>query len=151
MLIKMFNIIFFGLIWFGLNGLNHWHFAIVVILLTYFLANWLKLLPQRFKINYKALLYFLWLIKEIIKSSIQVIRIVWSYKINITPTFEWVESKQTQDIGLVIYGNSITLTPGTVTLDIKDNMLLVHALEGDSIKELQHNDVMDTKIKQILC
>ncbi|MCZ6914779.1 MAG: Na+/H+ antiporter subunit E, partial [Rickettsia endosymbiont of Ixodes persulcatus] len=45
--------------------------------------------------------------------------------------------------------NSITLTPGTVTLDINNNMLLVHALNKSSITDLQRG-IMIKKIKQIL-
>lgn len=135
------------LLWLGLNGFGNISFCAVVILFTYLLASGLKLLPKTFIFNYKIVLYFFWLIKEIAQSTVSVIKVVWSYRMKTTPTFEWIESIQNTDLGLVIYANSITLTPGTVTLDIKGNKLLVHALEKSSINELKN---MDLKVMKSL-
>ncbi|MFY9589387.1 Na+/H+ antiporter subunit E [Rickettsia endosymbiont of Halotydeus destructor] len=98
---------------------------------------------------YKAPLYFCWLLVEIYKSAFAVIKIVWRCNIKIEPTFEWVDAEGLPEIGQVIYGNSITLTPGTVTLDINNNMLLVHALDKSSIDDLK-NGVMLNKVKGML-
>lgn len=146
-MVKLFRFVFWGLLtWVSLSGLNNIHYGIIAIFFIYLLVIWLNIFPKICKFNYKIILYFPWLIKEIIQSSIQIIKIIWSYKMQISPTFEWVESKQLADLGLVLYGNSITLTPGTVTLDIQDNLLLVHALEKKSIGQL---NTMDKKISDI--
>jgi multicomponent Na+:H+ antiporter subunit E len=49
-----------------------------------------------------------------------------------------VKASQSTAIGKTIYGNSITLTPGTVTVDVEDDVFLVHALTpagADSVRE----------------
>ncbi|WP_341789605.1 Na+/H+ antiporter subunit E [Rickettsia endosymbiont of Polydrusus tereticollis] len=97
---------------------------------------------------YKAILYFCRLLVEICKSAFAVIKIVWSRDMKIEPTFEWLDAEELTEIGQVIYGNSITLTPGTVTLDVKNHMLLVHALNKSSIDDLK-NGIMLNKVKGI--
>ncbi len=93
--------------------------------------------------------YFFWLLKEIIKSSISIIRIIWSTELKVNPSFSWIETKQNSEVGITIYANSITITPGTLIAKIHDNMLLVHALEASSINDL-HQGEMDQKIWQMM-
>ncbi|WP_341787081.1 monovalent cation/H+ antiporter subunit E [Rickettsia endosymbiont of Cantharis rufa] len=97
----------------------------------------------------KFILYFPWLLLEIWKSAFSVIKIIWQRKIEIEPVFEWIDAEGLEEIGEVVYSNSITLTPGTVTLDTNNNMLLVHALDKSSIVDLQRG-IMIKKIKQLL-
>ncbi|WCR56703.1 MAG: hypothetical protein PG979_000760 [Rickettsia asembonensis] len=97
----------------------------------------------------KFILYFPWLLLEIWESAFSVIKIIWQRKIEIEPFFEWIDTEGLEEISEVIYSNSITLTPGTVTLDINNNMLLVHALNKSSITDLQRGRMIK-KIKQIL-
>ena len=148
---KVFTFISMILIWLCLNNfsieLSKTIFLTTAVFLSYFLSSWLGILPQNIKINRHFIFYFFWLIKEIISSSLSVIKIIWSRNVNITPTFEWIETKQQSEEGLVIYANSITLTPGTVTLDVKDNMLLVHALEQLSIDSLKAGE-MEQRIEK---
>ena len=69
---------------------------------------------------------------------------------NLTPVFEWIDSNEKNDTSLVIYANSITLTPGTVTLDILNNMLLVHALDQSLIDSLKYENItMGERLKRI--
>ena len=97
----------------------------------------------------KFILYFPWLLLEIWKSAFSVIKIIWQRKIEIEPVFEWIDAEGLEEIGEVIYSNSITLTPGTITLDINNNMLLVHALNKSSITDLQKGRMIK-KIKNNL-
>ena len=99
--------------------------------------------------NYRSILYFLWLIKEILLSSLGVVRIIWSRNINLEPVFEWIDSEQKDDTALVIYANSITLTPGTVTVDVSNDMLLVYALDQSLINSLKFGDL--TMAKKVSC
>jgi len=101
--------------------------------------------------NYRSILYFLWLIKEILVSSLGVIRIIWSRNINLVPVFEWIDSEQKDDTSLVIYANSITLTPGTVTVDVSNGMLLVYALDQSLIDSLKFGNLtMAKKVSRIV-
>lgn len=85
--------------------------------------------------------YWLWLIKEIVVSSIDVAKVILKPSLNIRPTVVVIEAKSKTDAGQVILGNSITLTPGTVTLDLDEGRLLVHCLTRESAEELQKGEI----------
>ncbi|WP_375319473.1 Na+/H+ antiporter subunit E [Candidatus Tisiphia endosymbiont of Oplodontha viridula] len=142
------------LILFGLTGLPTDIFALltssIIVGIAYLFAIKLNLIPSKVYCNYYSILYFIWLIKEILLSSLAVMKIIWRKNLNLQPVFEWVDSEQKNEVSLVIYGNSITLTPGTVTLDISNNMLLVHALRQSSIDDLKFGDsTMSKRIQRI--
>ena len=72
--------------------------------------------------------YFVWLGKEIYKANIAVVRAVMSPDMSISPALVRVPVNRKSDIGTVMFANSITLTPGTVSVDIDEDSILVHAL-----------------------
>ena len=79
--------------------------------------------------------YTLWLIKEILKSNIQTAKVIIMKSED--PELFSVKATQKTNEGKVTYANSITLTPGTVTTQIKDNVFEVHALTkefGDDVR-----------------
>ena len=79
--------------------------------------------------------YTLWLIKEILKSNIQTAKVI--IMKSEEPELFSVKATQKTNEGKVTYANSITLTPGTVTTQIKDNVFEVHALTkefGDDVR-----------------
>ena len=89
--------------------------------------------------------YWPWLLLEIAKSNIEVSKIILSGKLNIDPVMIRLKAGQSTEMGQVIYGNSITLTPGTITVDIDDGELLVHALTQSGAEGL-HEGEMDRRI-----
>ena len=84
----------------------------------------------------RIFLYMPWLMKEIVLSNLAVARVILSPGLPIHPRILRVDASQRSDVGKVIYANSITLTPGTVTLDVRDGKFLVHALTSDSAEGL---------------
>jgi len=72
--------------------------------------------------------YYLWLIQEIIKANIIVVKHIWLGNKSISPTLSRIKMSQKTDMGKVIYANSITLTPGTVVIDLIGDEIIVHAL-----------------------
>jgi len=72
--------------------------------------------------------YYLWLIQEIIKANIIVVKHIWLGNKSISPTLSRIKMSQKTDMGKVIYANSITLTPGTVAIDLIGDEIIVHAL-----------------------
>jgi len=92
--------------------------------------------------------YWLWLLWEIAKSSITVARIVWSRKPAISPTVIRVTPSQHSNLGRVVYANSITLTPGTVTMHVEDTHLDVHALTAALAQDLAQG-AMDRRITRL--
>lgn len=78
---------------------------------------------------------------DIIKSSITVTRVILDPKLPISPTEVEFEAAPKGPIGQVILGNSITLSPGTVTIDMYENRLLVHCLTEESAADLLADDI----------
>ena len=72
--------------------------------------------------------YWGWLGKEVFRSSLEVSRVVLSPRLPISPTVVTFESRCEAAIDQAILGNSITLTPGTLTLQIEEGQFFVHAL-----------------------
>ncbi|MEE4134539.1 MAG: Na+/H+ antiporter subunit E [Desulforhopalus sp.] len=92
--------------------------------------------------------YWLWLIKEVVISNIDVARRVWQGADSISPMVINVKASQKTDLGMVIYANSITLTPGTVTIDLQGNRLKVHALTRDTAATLLKGE-MDRRVSRV--
>ena len=76
----------------------------------------------------KVMLYWPWLLTEIVKSAWDVSRIIVDPKLPISPTLVRFKPSQRTDVGLVIHANSITLTPGTITIEASCEEFLVHGL-----------------------
>ncbi len=76
----------------------------------------------------KALVYWIWLIKEIVKSGWDVSKIILNPKLPISPTMVRFKPSQKTDVGLVLHANSITLTPGTIAIEVSADEFLVHGL-----------------------
>ena len=92
------------------------------------------------------LLYLPWLLKEIIISNIKVCLYIVIPNKKINPQIIKVKSSQTSNLGHVLYANSITLTPGTVTIDVDGDIFTVHTLDHQFKESLESNE-MDRKIK----
>lgn len=72
--------------------------------------------------------YWIWLAGEILKSSWAVSRLILSRRPRLAQQFIFVPTSQKTEMGRVIFANSITLTPGTVTAVTRQNGFIVHAL-----------------------
>jgi multicomponent Na+:H+ antiporter subunit E len=84
--------------------------------------------------------YWLWVLKEIVVSSVDVAKLILKPSISFSPTVVVLTAEAKTDVGLVILANSITLSPGTVTLDLYEGKLLVHCLTSESAMELQKGE-----------
>ncbi len=95
---------------------------------------------------FRAIFYWPWLIWQIVKSALSVTRIILSPSLPIFPTMLKVRGSQKSDLGINIYANSITLTPGTITVGVKDDNLTIHAITGENADELVEGG-MDRKVR----
>ncbi len=94
----------------------------------------------------RALLgYWPWLIKEIIKSGWEVSTIIISPRLPISPTLARVSATQKTDVGRTVFANSITLTPGTISIEVDRESILVHALTRAGASSLAQGD-MDKRV-----
>ncbi len=93
--------------------------------------------------------YFFWLLVEIARANWAVTKIVLSPKMPITQHLFAVPYTQKSDVGQVIFANSITLTPGTLTVETDLGYFLVHALDysPDDLVALADMDAHVTAIE----
>ena len=82
-----------------------------------------------------------WVFTEVVKSSIEVARIILTPSLPIQPELVEFTTEEKSDSGKVILGNSITLSPGTVTIDMHKGSLLVHCLTKNSADSLRTREV----------
>lgn len=94
-----------------------------------------------------ALTYIPWLFFEILKSGWAVTKIILDPAMPISPTMTVVRASQKTQAGIATYANSITLTPGTITVGVSGNDLTIHALVRDGALDLEGGG-MDRRVSQ---
>ncbi len=144
--------LFLAVIWLLLSG--HYtllliSFGLLSVALVVLLALRMDVVDregQPLHLNSKALvIYWCWLLKEIFVSNIYVCRLILNPAMPISPTVIALRSSQSSDLARVIFANSITLTPGTVTIDVDGDITEVHAITEDAAKSLLQGS-MDGKV-----
>ena len=89
--------------------------------------------------------YWPWLIKEIARAAWAVTKIILDPRLPISPTLARFKPSQTSAVGLVTHANSITLTPGTFTIEADHDEFLVHALTREGAAGLPGSE-MDRRV-----
>jgi multicomponent Na+:H+ antiporter subunit E len=92
--------------------------------------------------------YWNWLAAEIIKANIDVAKRIWAPSLPISPTLFQLDTSQPGELGQVIYANSITLTPGTVSVSLEDGKILVHAIAREVGEDLAAGE-MDRRVTKL--
>ena len=95
-----------------------------------------------------AITYYPWLIVEIAKSGWGVTKIIMHPRLPISPTMTVVRASQKTSVGRATYANSITLTPGTMTVGVNGKDLTVHALVKDGALDLEEGR-MDRRVSRL--
>jgi multicomponent Na+:H+ antiporter subunit E len=96
---------------------------------------------------WSTLTYYPWLASEIAKSAWTVAKLILHPRLPISPTMTKVVASQRTSVGIATYANSITLTPGTITTDVKGSVLTVHALVRDGAADLEAGG-MDARVSR---
>jgi len=96
----------------------------------------------------RLIAYLPWLFKEVLLANLQVMRIVLRPRMALDPVLFQLQASQRSSLCRVIYGNSITLTPGTLTLDVDGKTMLVHALERAGVEGLRSGE-MDRRVSSL--
>ena len=92
--------------------------------------------------------YWLWLTVEIVKANFDVGRRILHPRMPIDPRLFEVSASQSTDLGRTIFANSITLTPGTIALDVRRDSILVHALTAEGQAALETGE-MDARVSAL--
>jgi len=94
-----------------------------------------------------GLVYWPWLVLEIAKSALSVSRIIVDPRLPISPRLIRTKASQRTAVGIATYANSITLTPGTITVEVnrREQEFLVHALTEESAAGVEEGS-MDRRV-----
>lgn len=95
-----------------------------------------------------ALSYWPWLLKEIVLSGWQVTKIILHPRLPVSPALVRFRPSQQTTVGLVTHANSITLTPGTITVEAGHDEFLVHALTREGAQALPGSE-MDRRVRRL--
>ena len=108
------------------------------IALTVFLATRMKLIDDEgypFHLFSQFPAFFIYILNKIVKANINVVKCIMTPS-SISPQLIDIPVPQKSDVGRVIYANSITLTPGTVSVALSKNTLTIHALTKEAAEVL---------------
>ncbi len=151
----MFNVVGLGgsLIAFWLLMSGHYGLLLLtlggasILLVLYITHRMDQIDNDTFPFNFKPGIfkYWAWLGKEIFKANLDVAKVVLSPKMALSPSLIRIKASQKTDLGVVIFANSITLTPGTVSIDLEGNEIIVHALTRNLAEDLQKG-IMDKRV-----
>lgn len=144
------------LFWIILNGsiaLEIVLFGLVICLLVYlFTFKNTRLTSNMEKRLFSKLLkilkYLTILIVEVFKANITIIKLVLSPNTEIKPTLKFIKVDLNSRIARVALANSITLTPGTITVSLNENDYLIHALHKDYVEGIEES-VFVEKLKEL--
>ena len=124
-------------------------FSSFAIIITFYLCYILKAIPKRYFSIIQLLRYGIWILKEIILSSIDITKVIWGREIKVeSRNFEVVTEFKQNDPLLIIYANSITLTPGTYTINTEGSRLKLNALSANTMRDIKSRR-MERKIQEI--
>ena len=151
----LFLILFLGLVWILLSG----HYTPLLLtlgvlscLIVWYFSHKMDLVDHEGHPLHlqpiKLMIYWLWLCAEVVKSNFDVALRIIKPSLPIQPRVFTVPTSQRTELGQVIYANSITLTPGTVSIDMRGHEIEVHALAGESANALLTGD-MDRRITAV--
>lgn len=85
--------------------------------------------------------YLPWLMKEIVVANWDVTKRILQKEMPIRPRLLEIVPQQKSDLGRVIFANSITLTPGTVSVELQNDLIRVHALSAADAEDDQAGDM----------
>ena len=96
------------------------------------------------------IVYWIYLAIETIRANVDMVKRVWHPGMKVEPGVARIKVSQQTRMGKVIHANSITLTPGTVTLDIDEetNEFEIHSINHELIADLEYGE-MDRRITRL--
>ncbi len=115
-----------------------------VLVITWFTDRRMRVLDPEghpVQLGLGALTYWPWLLWEIGKAGWDVTKVILHPDLPISPELIRVPASQRTDLGRVIYANSITLTPGTISVETDEETILVHALTRAGAEGLESGDM----------
>ena len=131
-------LVLFFLAWVIFNGRLTMEIALfglaVSVLVFWFICKFMDYSLEKERMLYKKFplfcRYVLLLVKEIIKANMAVCHLILTRREVVEPVIVKVHTNLKTEVARVILANSITLTPGTITCGVGEDLFCVHALDG---------------------
>lgn len=124
------------------------------VVLTIFLMKRMNVIDhESYPIHLSSRLpaFLVYISREIVKANVDVIKRIVSYRGKfISPQLVEIPLSQKTDLGRAIYANSITLTPGTVSVELTENKVIVHALTREAADDLSTGDMAKAIPDQVI-
>lgn len=136
-------------LWYGLSGkFDVLHFGTGVITAVVLGATYTGVADRhRFRLG-RFLLFLPWLVGQVVISNLRVARLVFSRRMVFRPMFISQPPGVKGDRALTVLGSSVTLTPGTLTVDIDDGDIFVHALDEKSAQDMR-DELMARRVARV--
>lgn len=106
----------------------------------------LKQVGRRTRVLLQLIPYTPWLCYKIFTAALHVARVVLSPKLPIKPALLYHKSILRNERNKVLFANSVTLTPGTITVDLEGDTFIIHQLDDDSAGDVVSHG-MEEKIR----
>ena len=148
-----FSFFLFGILWLIFSGVYQpltLSFGVMsVLIVTAINALFRMPVSHKGSFSYKNFFisYLPWILKEILFSGIKTSGAILGFR-KFKSNAKKIKTSQRTSLGIVIYGNSITLTPGTLTIEVDQDDLIVHALCDSSLNELEVGE-MDKRVSDL--
>jgi multicomponent Na+:H+ antiporter subunit E len=92
--------------------------------------------------------YLVWLLWSVVKANIDLARRIWDPRLPVNPVWARLGTRVATPVEKTLYANSITLTPGTLTTDVRDDHFVIHALSQEGVDELREGE-MERRIRRL--
>lgn len=94
-------------------------------------------LPMRSTIRPIGLVGYLpWLLVQVVKSGVHLSKLILNPSLPISPRMVHLHTDLKAEGGIVLLANSITLTPGTITVEVNGQDLVVHAIDEEAAADV---------------
>ena len=130
--------LFFFIVWLVLSE-NFDRFHMGLGLISAFSVAWLNTdrAPTRSPIPPLSIIWYVpWLIVQVVKSGVHLSKIILDPALPIEPKLFRYRTELRESAGIVLLANSITLTPGTITLEVNEQELVIHAIDKHAAKDI---------------
>ncbi len=134
--------VLFAVTWLAWSGLFK-SLLLFLGLVSSLLCLWLALRMRLFDdylfnppVGFGLLMYWIWLAREVFKSGLDVSKVVLSPGLPISPRIARIRVGSEHPYDQVVFANSITLTPGTLSMDLDAGVVTVHSLTEEGMRDL---------------
>lgn len=137
----------FFLVWIILNGRVTAEICILDLLLSlvlfFFICRFMDYSLKKefllFRLTPLFIQYFFVLVEEIVKANLCVLKIILSPELQPEPALVYFRTDLQSGLSKVILANSITLTPGTITVSLENDRFCVHCLDRELAEGMEES------------